>query len=100
MRIQVVLLALLALPSFARAQESITYRLQYAGDGATVHVSVVLSAGISGAVTLVMPRTVPGGYSWRLYDNFVEEVRAFSPVGTPVSMKRAEMGPRWNAGGS
>ena len=45
-----------------------------------------------------MPRNYSGGYSLFLYDRFVENVKAFSPSGAALAVRRAENGPRWSLG--
>lgn len=92
-------LALLFLPNFARAQSPISYRLQYAAPGdCCVHIQMVFAEPLAAPVTLVMPRTYPGGYGQILYDAYVDKVSAFGASSKTVEVKRAQDGPRWNAG--
>ncbi|KAA6456685.1 hypothetical protein DYQ86_24810 [Acidobacteria bacterium AB60] len=49
-------------------------------------------------VSLVIPRTYPGGYSFVPYDDFAEEVRAFSLDGKIIECKKDADGPRWAIG--
>ncbi|HEY1897778.1 MAG TPA: hypothetical protein VGG62_15975 [Terracidiphilus sp.] len=47
---------------------------------------------------LIIPRSYPGGYSFVRYDDFVEDVHAFSPDGKPLECKKDADGPRWAIG--
>jgi predicted metalloprotease with PDZ domain len=92
-------LVLLFLPNFSRAQAPITYRLQYAGAGdCCVHVQLVFAEPLPAPITLVVPRTYPGGYEQVLYDAYVDNVSAFEATGKAVEVHRAQDGLRWNAG--
>jgi predicted metalloprotease with PDZ domain len=88
------------LPCCARAQAAITYRVQYlAPDDCCVHVQMVFNESLPAPVTLVTPRTYPGGYEQILYDAYVDRVSAFGAAGKAIEVKRGE-GPRWNIGRS
>ena len=92
-------LILALLPCLAHAQEPVTYRLQYAASGdCCVHIQLVFTEPVMAPVTLVMPRTYPGGYEQIPYDSYVEKVSAFSGEGNALVVKRASDGPRWNIG--
>lgn len=92
-------LILAGLPCAAWAQAPITYRLQYTAPGdCCVHVEMVFTQPVASPITLVIPRTYPGGYEQVLYDAYADKVRAFDATGKAVEMKRAEDGPRWNVG--
>src|SRR5277367_5272770 len=96
MKIRLYALAVLLLPVALRAQAPITYQLQYAAPGdSTVHISLLLGQPMAGAISLVMPRTYPGGYEQIPYDAYVERVRAFSTDENPLSVQREVDGPRW-----
>jgi predicted metalloprotease with PDZ domain len=76
-----------------------TYRLAYSAPGdCCVHMEMVFPEPIDAPITLVMPRTYPGGYEQILYDSYVEAVGAFSPSGNEIAVKRGPDGPRWNVG--
>jgi predicted metalloprotease with PDZ domain len=91
-------LVLLFLVGAARAQGPINYRLQYAATGdCCVHVQLVFAEPLPAPITLVMPRTYPGGYEQVLYDAYMDEVSVFGAAGKAIEVKRDE-GPRWNAG--
>ncbi len=94
-----VILVFLCLPSFAAADEHLVYRVSY--DLATpsiVHVSLDFPAASDAPLTLIMPRTVPGGYAQRPYDPFVANVKAYAATDTVVDVRREELGPRWKIG--
>jgi predicted metalloprotease with PDZ domain len=101
MRARWLVVLLLVFPFAASAQEPLTYQLRYAASGDTkIHVSLTLPSGAPAPVAFVMPRTIPGGYSWRPYDGFVEHLQAYSAAGAALEVKRASEGPRWMAGKS
>ncbi len=77
----------------------IAYELRYAGGGdAVVSVRITPEHPLAAPVALVIPRTYPGGYSIVTYDDYVEDVRAFSPDGASIECKKDEDGPRWAIG--
>ena len=63
MRNRIFLLILMILPYLLRAQEPLSYHVEYKspGDG-RIHISMVLSESANTPVSLVMPRNYPGGY--------------------------------------
>jgi predicted metalloprotease with PDZ domain len=90
---------LLFLPSIADAQSPITYRVQYTAPGdCCVHVQMVFAEPLPAPITLVMPRTYPGGYEQILYDTYVDKVSAFGASGKTVEVQRGKDGPRWDIG--
>ncbi len=100
-------LALIFNPATANAadQPSLTYRLTYSLESPTlVHVSIHLPQPTEAPLTLIIPRSVPGGYAQRPYDPFVSNVKAFSESAPHasqndvVAVERDELGPRWNIG--
>lgn len=92
-------LVLLFLPNVTRAQAPIRYRLQYAApEDCCVHIQMVFTEPLPAPITLVMPRTYPGGYVQVLYDTYVDKVSAFGASGKSIEVKRGKDGPRWNAG--
>ncbi|MEQ1352405.1 MAG: hypothetical protein ABLT11_00210 [Candidatus Acidiferrum sp.] len=94
-------LVLLFLTNVARAQAPINYRLQYSIPGdCCVHVQLVFTEPLPAPITLVIPRTYPGGYAQILYDAYVDGVNAFGASGKSVEVKRGKDGPRWNVGSS
>lgn len=77
----------------------IAYELKYGGAGDSgVSVSIAPEKPLPGPVALVIPRTYPGGYSFVPYDDFVEEIHAFSGEGKAVECKKNADGPRWTIG--
>ena len=85
--------------SHVAAQDALVYRTSY--DLATpsmVHVSVNFPAPSDAPLTLIMPRTVPGGYAQRPYDPFVTNVEGYAAADTALEVRREELGPRWKIG--
>jgi predicted metalloprotease with PDZ domain len=81
------------------ANNRLGYELRYElASRSVVHVAVKFAAPEEAPLTLIMPRSVPGGYAQRPYDPFVINVRASSEVGEPVAVRREELGPRWTLG--
>ena len=83
------------------AQDLLTYHANY--DLATpsiIHVSMTFPSPAAAPVTLVMPRTIPGGYAQRPYDPFVTNVHASSANNTSQEVHREKLGPRWAIGKS
>jgi predicted metalloprotease with PDZ domain len=94
-----VILVSLCLPSFATAEELLLYRVRYDLTAPSiVHVSLYFPAPSDAPLTLIMPRTVPGGYAQHPYDPFVANVKAYGAVDTAVEVRREELGPRWKIG--
>jgi len=95
------LAALLLLPARILAQESLAYRVEYnLSKPSHIHVLLHIAGGADAPLTLVMPRTIPGGYAQRPYDPFVENVHAFSSGGKETDVQRENLGPRWKIGKS
>jgi predicted metalloprotease with PDZ domain len=96
MRLLWRLAAFLLVPTSILAQEPLAYRVEYSlSKPSEIHVTLRVAAGAVAPLTLVMPRTVPGGYAQRPYDPFVENVHAFSPAGKELDVQRENPGPRW-----
>ena len=99
MRKLIFLSTLLFFPHALHAQASLTYQVTYAAAGSTkVRISLILAEPSIAPVSLVMPRTYPGGYEEIPYDSYVEQVQAFSPAEKSLSVVREEYGPRWKIG--
>jgi predicted metalloprotease with PDZ domain len=81
------------------AQDDMVYRVRY--DRATpgvVHISLGLNVFGTAPLTLIMPRSFPGGYVQRPYDPYVSNVKAFGANGDAIGVRREELGPRWSIG--
>jgi predicted metalloprotease with PDZ domain len=92
-------LATLCLCSPVLAQDDMVYRVRY--DGATpgvVHVSLGLTVFSTAPLTLIMPRSFPGGYVQRPYDPYLSNVKAFGANDDVIGVRREELGPRWSIG--
>ena len=93
---------LLCFPVVAATEQlPLLYHLSYhLSTPSLVHVSVGLSPPASAPLTLIMPRTVPGGYAQRPYDPFVANVKGYALATTNASLevRRDEFGPRWKIG--
>jgi predicted metalloprotease with PDZ domain len=77
----------------------IAYELRYAGaNDPSVSVRITPASQLPAPVSLVFPRSYPGGYSFVPYDDFVEDVHAFSPDGKDIACKKDADGPRWAIG--
>jgi predicted metalloprotease with PDZ domain len=77
----------------------VAYELRYAGaDDPRVSLSITLESPLPAPAALVIPRSYPGGYSFVRYDDFVEDVHAFSPDGNSIECKKDADGPRWAIG--
>jgi predicted metalloprotease with PDZ domain len=95
----VVILAVLCWPSFAVAEEQLVYRVRYdLAVPAIVHVSLNFPVPSDAPLTLIVPRSVPGGYAQRPYDPFVINVKAYAAADTSVEVRREPLGPRWKIG--
>jgi predicted metalloprotease with PDZ domain len=95
-----LLLALLAvgLPILATAEGVLAYRVRYdLAAPSVVHITVKLAAPSEAPMTMIVPRSVPGGYAQRPYDPFVINVKAYTDVGG-AAVRRDELGPRWAIG--
>jgi predicted metalloprotease with PDZ domain len=87
------------IPGQVAAQDALVYRVSY--DLATpsaVHISINFPAAVDAPLTLIMPRTVPGGYAQRPYDPFLTNVKAYAAADTALQARREELGPRWKIG--
>jgi predicted metalloprotease with PDZ domain len=97
-----IVVLLLCFPDAAAAQDpSFLYYLSYdLSTPSLVHVSVGLSPPASAPITLIMPRTVPGGYAQHPYDPFVANVKGYAATATSASLEvqRDQFGPRWKIG--
>jgi predicted metalloprotease with PDZ domain len=101
MRLLWSLAAMLLLPARILAQAPLTYRVEYnLSKPSEIHVALRIAGGADAPLTLVMPRTIPGGYAQRPYDPFVEIVHAFSSDGKETDVQRENPGPRWKIGKS
>ena len=86
--------------SFAAANDPLSYQLRYdSAAPSIVAVSIRLAVPTNAPLTLIMPRSIPGGYAQRPYDPFVASVKAYSAAGGAVEVRREELGPRWTIGG-
>ena len=78
---------------------TVAYELHYeAGDDSRVSVRISVQSPVTAPISFVIPRSYPGGYSFVPYDDFVEDVSAFSPAGQSIECKKEEDGPRWTIG--
>src|SRR5271170_160765 len=94
-----IVIVLLYLPSLAAADDPLRYRVGYdLAAPSVVHVSLNLAPAASAPLTLIMPRTVPGGYAQQPYDPFVTNVKAYAAADTSLEVRRDELGPRWKIG--
>ncbi|HZC66634.1 MAG TPA: hypothetical protein VE545_08665 [Candidatus Dormibacteraeota bacterium] len=99
MSMQLCIAALSLLSFSVHAQGNLTYQLRYATPGDnTVHITLLLAEPVATPVSLVMPRTYPGGYEQIPYDAYVEGVRAFSADERPLAVEQEPDGPRWTVG--
>jgi predicted metalloprotease with PDZ domain len=77
----------------------VAYELHYAGAGdPSIDLSIALPTPLPAPLNLVMPRSYPGGYSFVPYDDFVQDVHAFSPSGNSIKCQKDADGPRWAIG--
>jgi predicted metalloprotease with PDZ domain len=94
-----IVLVALGLPTRAASEEILTYSLRYdLVVPSVVHISVKFPAPADGPLTLIVPRSVPGGYAQVPYDPFVINVKAYTAVGGAAEVRRDELGPRWAIG--
>jgi predicted metalloprotease with PDZ domain len=83
----------------AAADQPILYRLGYdLSAPAIVRVWINLSPGAEAPLTLIMPRSVPGGYAQVPYDPFVANVKAYGDTDAAIDVQRDADGPRWKLG--
>ena len=81
------------------AQESLTYRVRYdLAAPSIVHVALRFATVVDAPLTMIVPRTVPGGYAQHPYDPFISHVNAYSAADGPLEVRREELGPRWKIG--
>jgi predicted metalloprotease with PDZ domain len=94
-----ILSAALGFLGRAASEEILAYRVQYdLAAPSIVHISVKFPSPADAPLTLIMPRSVPGGYAQRPYDPFVINVKAYTAVGGAAEVRRNEIGPRWSIG--
>jgi predicted metalloprotease with PDZ domain len=99
-----LLLALLLFSPVALAQSPIIYTVHYdLGRYPSLRISIRLPAstcgdGTSGPLTLIMPRTAPGGYAQRPYDQYLLNVFARNTRNLASDIRRVENAPRWIIG--
>src|SRR5260370_17202046 len=92
---------LLVLPSRAAADTDLVYRVSYdLAKALVVDIAIDASTAAGAPLTLIIPRTIPGGYAQRPYDPFVKNVRAHSAASTDLAVEREDLGPRWRIGKS
>ncbi len=92
---------LLVLPSRAAADTDLVYRVSYdLAKPLPVHVTIEISANASAPLTLIIPRTIPGGYAQRPYDPFVKNVKGHSAASADLAVELDDVGPRWRIGKS
>jgi predicted metalloprotease with PDZ domain len=94
-----ILSAALGLLARDGSEEILAYRVQYdLAAPSIVHISVKFPSPAEAPLTLIMPRSVPGGYAQQPYDPFVINVKAYTAVGGAAEVRRNEIGPRWSIG--
>ncbi|MGA2534798.1 MAG: hypothetical protein ABSF53_02195 [Terracidiphilus sp.] len=77
----------------------VAYELHYGSAGdSSVSLRITPKNPLPAPVDLVIPRSYPGGYSFVPYDDFVEDIHAFSPDGQSIECKKDADGPRWAIG--
>ena len=77
----------------------VAYELRYGGAGdPSVSIRITPKNPLPAPGDLIIPRSYPGGYSFVPYDDFVEDVHAFSPDGKSIECKKDANGPRWAIG--
>jgi len=74
----------------------VNYTLIY-NDSSSKSVKIIIQPlTVEKKINLVMPRSVPGGYQIYAYDNYLENIYAFTRSGEKLPMKKNEAdGPRW-----
>jgi predicted metalloprotease with PDZ domain len=81
------------------ANEYLVYRVKY--DLAApnlVHIAIDFPPDTAAPQTLIIPRSVPGGYAQRPYDPFVAHVTAHSSSDANLEVRRDDLAPRWLLG--
>ncbi len=92
---------LLAFPGLAAADTNLVYRVSYdLAKPSLVHVAIDASTAARAPLTLIIPRTIPGGYAQRPYDPFVKNVKGHSANGPDLAVEHDDLGPRWRIGKS
>jgi predicted metalloprotease with PDZ domain len=81
----------------SQASDRVIYHLRYDADAPGRLVVTITPQRAPGPIELVTPRAIPMGYGFVNYDEFVEGVRAWSPTGELLPVRRAD-GPRWRVG--
>jgi predicted metalloprotease with PDZ domain len=77
----------------------VAYELHYAtANDPRVSLRITLEKPLPAPAALVIPRSYPGGYSFVLYDDFVEDVHAFASDDKSIECKKDADGPRWAIG--
>jgi len=77
----------------------VDYELHYAGaNDPRVSIRITPESPLPAPAALVIPRSYPGGYSFVPYDDFVEDIHAFSLDGKSIECKKDTAGPRWAIG--
>src|SRR4029077_5637311 len=73
------------------------YRVRYdLARPSFVHISITLSKPGDAPLTLIVPRSMPGGYVQRPYDPFIKNVKGLSTSDTFVEVRAEGLGPRWS----
>lgn len=82
-------------PAFVSAQ--LNYHLTYKDSSSSfIKISIQPSVPLTGALSFVMPRSVPGGYDISIYDKFVENINVIAGDGKKYPMiKDINDAPRW-----
>jgi predicted metalloprotease with PDZ domain len=99
-----LLAAILWLAGTVAAQDPLTYTVHYdVGRYPTLKITIKLpssscGAGAAAPLNMIMPRTIPGGYVQRPYDQYVLNVFARNTKGLASDIRRVEYAPRWIVG--
>jgi predicted metalloprotease with PDZ domain len=92
---------LLASAGSAPAETDLVYHVSYdLAKPSLVHIEIDASTAAIAPLTLIIPRSIPGGYAQRPYDPFIRNVRARSADGPDLAVERGELAPRWRIGKS
>jgi len=83
--------------TFQQDPSGVSYLIRYDTDTAGRVVITMTPPPQTGAVQLVMPRSIPMGYGTAPYADFVDGVRGWSQTGEQLPVARLE-GPRWQIG--
>jgi predicted metalloprotease with PDZ domain len=99
LKLSAVAAGLVAFAGLLQAQTPVVYELRYSqAQPDIVSVTITLPEATRAPVTLIMPRSYPGGYQQVPYDDFVSGVSAIGPTGKPLPVTKDEYGPRWLLG--